>query len=381
MTSKERTSISLSHREPDRVPVGEWGVDHDHVSNILGRETFWRNRRECTLAYWEGRRDEAVEGMKKDYAELVERLDYDVIPVELVPPKGFEPIDPPKKVADNLWRDSSGAEFAYAASNDSIVRVSGAPEGKFELSDNELSEYSEKLLEIDETVFEVLDFIAAEYAGERAVVFRDMNIYSSIMAPFGGDESHELMLTAMAPEQIKQLIPTAVEYNRRLLEYCADRGVFAVMQGKDFGSNIGPMMSPESIKELYFPAIAEISKMASKHGLHHFFHCCGNIWSLLDYFVEAGCEAYQSIQATATMDWKKIKDTYGDKLSLWTGVQCETLIEGAPEDVENEVKSACADLMPGGGFIFGSTNSVQFGAKTDNYLRALDTVRRYGVYS
>jgi hypothetical protein len=36
--------------------------------------------------------------------------------------------------------------------------------------------------------------------------------------------------------------------------------------------------------------------------------------------------------------------------------------------------------MPGGGFIFGSTNSVQYGAKTDNYLKALEIVRNEGIY-
>jgi hypothetical protein len=50
------------------------------------------------------------------------------------------------------------------------------------------------------------------------------------------------------------------------------------------------------------------------------------------------------------------------------------------EDVEKEVKQALKNLMPGGGFIFGSTNSVQYGAKTDNYLKALDIARAYGIY-
>ena len=61
MTSKERVLKAIRHEVPDRVPTGEWGIDHDHVSRILGRPTFWRNRRETTLALWEGRRDEVVE--------------------------------------------------------------------------------------------------------------------------------------------------------------------------------------------------------------------------------------------------------------------------------------------------------------------------------
>ena len=81
------------------------------------------------------------------------------------------------------------------------------------------------------------------------------------------------------------------------------------------------------------------------------------------------------------MDTRRVKEKYGDVLTLWTGVQCETLVEGTLEDVESEVRRNLELLMPGGGFIFGSTNSVQYGAKTDTYLKALEVVRKYGVYS
>jgi hypothetical protein len=50
------------------------------------------------------------------------------------------------------------------------------------------------------------------------------------------------------------------------------------------------------------------------------------------------------------------------------------------EQAEEEVRQNLEFLMPGGGFIFGSTNSVQYGAKTDNYLKALEVVRKYGAY-
>jgi len=39
MTSKERVLKTINHEEPDRVPVGEWGIDHDHVSRIIGKHT------------------------------------------------------------------------------------------------------------------------------------------------------------------------------------------------------------------------------------------------------------------------------------------------------------------------------------------------------
>ncbi len=72
----------------------------------------------CTL---EGRRDEVVESLKNDYVELIEKLDYDLFTVELVPPKGYCPEDPPKKIAEGVWEDKRGNIYKYAASNDFII--------------------------------------------------------------------------------------------------------------------------------------------------------------------------------------------------------------------------------------------------------------------
>ena len=82
MNSKQRVLKTIEHQQPDRVPIGEWGIDHDHVSRIIGRETYWRNRKDTTLALWAGKRDEVVEGLKRDYAELVETLSYAQLVVE-----------------------------------------------------------------------------------------------------------------------------------------------------------------------------------------------------------------------------------------------------------------------------------------------------------
>jgi uroporphyrinogen decarboxylase len=106
-------------------------------------------------------------------------------------------------------------------------------------------------------------------------------------------------------------------------------------------------------------------------------HCCGRTWDILDGFLEAGWLGYQSVQKSAGMDWAKLKQEYGDRLTIWAGVSCETLIEGSREDVEHEVREGIDVLAPGGGFVFGSTNSVQYGANTENYLRALEIAREF----
>ncbi|HIU77717.1 MAG TPA: hypothetical protein IAC62_17705 [Candidatus Pelethocola excrementipullorum] len=379
MNSKERVMVAVEHKRPDRVPVGEMGIDHDHVSRILGHHTYWRNRKDTTLAFWDGRRDEVVESMKEDYAELVEKLDFDLIAVELVPPKGFLVEDVPIKTSENIWENRKGEIYRYAASNDSIQCVHRALE-KDELTEADIDRAMERALHIDDSVFEVLDYFCDRYGKERAIVFRSVDVYSFLFEPFGGDFQHQLMLTAMAPEEILRMHEACLLYNQALVEHCRKKGVTIMMQPQDFGISTGPMFNMETFRTLFAPLMKKINDDTVAYGMLPFFHCCGNIWKLMDDYVACGYQGYQSIQETATMDNRRVKELYGDRLTLWTGIQCETLVAGTMEETEDEVLKNLDILMPGGGFLFGSTNSVQYGARTDNYLKALEVVREKGIY-
>lgn len=380
MTSKERVLKTIAHEEPDRVPVGEWGVDHDHVSAIIGRHTYWRNRKDETLALWEGRRDEVVESYKKDGSELIEKLDYDIITVDLVPPKGYIHSDPPKKIGEGIWEDSRGRIYKYAASNDSIMRIGQHSLAKEIITSTEIEQYFHQLANVDDSVFELVDYFSDKYGSEKAILFRGIDIYDTLMGIFGGDQEHQLILPLTAPDEIKKMYDYAFAYNQRLIKYCAKRNVSICMQGKDFGMNNSTLMSPQVIREVYLPLITKVNAEIEAHGMIPFFHCCGDIEKILPDFIASGYKGYQSIQESAGMDTRHVKTNYGDDLTLWTGVQCETLVSGSRANIENEVRTNLEFLMPQGGFIFGSTNSVQYGAKTDNYLKALDVVREYGVY-
>ena len=153
-----------------------------------------------------------------------------------------------------------------------------------------------------------------------------------------------------------------------------------MMQGSDFCMNSGPMFSPKIFRKIFVPLMTRVNADIASHGMPSFFHCCGNTMQILDDFVEAGYNGYQSIQVSSGMSNAELKEMYGHVLTMWTGIQCETMIKGSITELMNEVNEALETLMPGGGFIFGSTNSVQYGANTDNYLKALDLVREKGIY-
>ena len=120
MNSTERVITTLQRKEPDRVPVGEWGIDHDVAGKVLGRDTLYRAKAPTTRALWEGRRDEVVACYKEDTVELIRRLDHDLVPVFLVPPVRLVQ-EKLEDLGDDTFRDSHGQTWRYSAGNDSFL--------------------------------------------------------------------------------------------------------------------------------------------------------------------------------------------------------------------------------------------------------------------
>jgi uroporphyrinogen-III decarboxylase len=134
-------------------------------------------------------------------------------------------------------------------------------------------------------------------------------------------------------------------------------------------------------RDLFLEANKERARsVKGRHGKKILKHCCGNVNLLLDFFVEIGFDAYQSIQPTAGMDLCRLKRDYGDRIALWGGVAVENLVGGGPEDVRADVRRAMACAKPGGRFILGSSHSVAVGTRYDNYMALLDEYARLCQY-
>ena len=120
------------------------------------------------------------------------------------------------------------------------------------------------------------------------------------------------------------------------------------------------------------PFISERVKNIKKYKLDVHKHACGNNWKLLDMFVEAGYDAYQSIQESASMKLDLVKAKYGDKLTLWAGPQVETLVGGTKDDIKREVQKTFEIAADGKGFIFSTSHSVAVGTKYENFMTMID---------
>ena len=159
-----------------------------------------------------------------------------------------------------------------------------------------------------------------------------------------GGMTKGLLAYAANPNLIRRAITYHTQQANQRDAWYLRPGMNGVLWGTDFAATTEPFISPEMFREFCLPSIKERVHNAKSRAYRVFKHACGNNWKLLEMFVEAGYDAYQSIQASASMDLKEVKRLYGDKLLLWGGVRVEHLMSGKPSDVREGVITGFSEL-------------------------------------
>lgn len=371
MTPKERVLAALDGREPDMVPTGEFATDYPVVEAALGRRTFWRAKIREIKARWQGRRDEIVESQKRDIVEFTRKMDLEMVPVILTPNKDEE-LEKPKRIGPNTWRDTEGNVFRLAEGSENLLRIKSADEGREYSEDDFVYEKPE----IDESQLELVRHVMSELGDTHFIFARSPD--GSIALP--GGLINGIKLCVRKPEVVRKAVEVNLKRAIEIDRIFAREGVDALAPGADYGYNKGTFVQPRIVEELFFPAMKGQCDAAHAAGVKIMKHSCGNNWPIMDLFVRAGYDAYQSIQPTAGMDIVRLKEQYGDRIALWGGVSCERLAGGTPSEITRLTKHAIEYAAPGGGFICASSHSLLVGTKFDNYSAMLREMRRSGRY-
>jgi uroporphyrinogen decarboxylase len=109
-------------------------------------------------------------------------------------------------------------------------------------------------------------------------------------------------------------------------------------------------------------------------------HTDGNIMPILDQLVETNPHALHSLDPQAGVDIAEVKARYGDQLCLIGNVNCGLLDTGSEEDVIQSTRYALQHGMPGGGYIFSTSNCIYTGMPLKMYELMLDVWRKEGNY-
>ena len=169
----------------------------------------------------------------------------------------------------------------------------------------------------------------------------------------------------------------ALEYATRLRDHGGLDG-FALCS--DYCLNAGPFLSPAQFAEFVAPYLAKLIKGYREMGFYTIKHTDGNIMPIIDQLVECNPDALHSLDPQAGVDIAEIKRRYGQRVCLIGNVNCGLMDTGTDEEVRRSARYALVSGMPGGGYIFSTSNCIYTGMKLARYETMLDVWRQTGNY-
>lgn len=95
---------------------------------------------------------------------------------------------------------------------------------------------------------------------------------------------------------------------------------------------------------------------------------------------QARPHALHSLDPQGGVDIAEVKRRYGDQVCLMGNVNCGLIDTGTDEEVVESARYALRYGMPGGGYIFSTSNCVYTGMRLSRYELMLDVWRREGNY-
>ena len=200
--------------------------------------------------------------------------------------------------------------------------------------------------------------------------------------PSGQEMSDFAARLAEAPEALKAEAEQRVDRALARAEQLKKRGGldgFALCA--DYCFNTGPFLSPRQFGEFVTPYLARLIQGYRDMGFYTIKHTDGNILPILDQLVQAHPHALHSLDPQGGVDIAEVKRRYGEKVCLIGNVKCSALDTGADEEIIESARYALRHGMPGGGYIFSTSNCIYTGMKLARYELMLDVWRKEGNYA
>lgn len=148
----------------------------------------------------------------------------------------------------------------------------------------------------------------------------------------------------------------------------------------DYCFNSGPFLRPEQFAEFVAPYLIQLISAYRELGFYVIKHTDGNIMPIVDQLLAAKPHALHSLDPQGDIDMAVMKRDYGDQVCLIGNVNCGLLDTGTDEEVVESARYALQHGMPGGGYIFSTSNCIYTGMRLSRYELMLDVWRKEGNY-
>jgi len=148
----------------------------------------------------------------------------------------------------------------------------------------------------------------------------------------------------------------------------------------DYCFNTNPFLSPDMFGEFITPYLKKITQNYRDIGYYVIKHTDGNIMPILDQLAQTNPHALHSIDPQAGVDIAEVKRLIGDKICLIGNINCGLMQTGTEQEVAASARYALKHGMPGGGYIYSTSNCIYTGMPLERYELILDIWRKEGNY-
>jgi uroporphyrinogen decarboxylase len=199
--------------------------------------------------------------------------------------------------------------------------------------------------------------------------------------PAGEDMLAFVYRLADEPDKVKQeaaqRVDKALKRADRLRQH---GGLDGFVLATDYCFNTGPFLSPTMFSEFVTPYLTQLVQGYKQMGYYVIKHTDGNIMPIIDDLLEGEPHGLHSLDPQAGTDIAEIKRDYGERVCLIGNVNCGLMDTGSEEDVVESARYALRSGMPGGGYIFSTSNCIYTGMPLSRYELMLDVWCQEGNY-
>jgi hypothetical protein len=362
-----RLRAALEHREPDRVPVGEF---------------FWTGFLKRCQARW-GADFDPYRHFDLDYVVVTPNMDPRIQPFEVLRDDGD----------DIVVRTGFGATIRrtrdFPMPHFEAFAVT-APEAMADVVFDDPADPRRFCQGGDDQLNCVGDALGRDLPSweERLSPYQDdFALFGSVCEPYEylwriiGSE-HALLWMASEPALFEAFVARVGDFLLRFAE-----AQIAAARGRLTGFYIwgdvayckGMFFSPATWRRLLKPHVAALIALCRRHGLLTVYHGCGNATPIYDDLAEIGLHGYNPLEAKAGLDVVALKERYAGRLGFVGNIDNRVLEAGDPNAIRAEVAHKLRAAR-GGGYVFQSDHSVTSAVAPESYELAIATLRELGQY-
>jgi len=192
------------------------------------------------------------------------------------------------------------------------------------------------------------------------------------------------MHMALSPDFARALLTKIADLCKRLMGHflreCGDL-VDIIKIGDDLGSQDRLLMSPAMYRQVLKPIHADyIAFIRERTKARVFFHTDGDVFDLVDDFIEIGVDILNPVQTSAgrMSNLPELKRRYGSRLTFCGAIDTHRVLpSGTPGEVRREVHRVLDIMAPGGGYLVASVHTILDDVPPENIVAMVDAVEDY----